>query len=418
VRYALYCRTNGQEHWENRNGANFSIQADAGLRLRDDLTVLAVDPAPLLQPEQKQLTVTVAVATHLDAQQVFVEWSGDGCKTVHRTPCFSARDHWEKDEQSNAGNPNQHGVQIWTARLRIRDAYRVVYAVGCTTPTGEIWDNNLGADYQARRADLKVLALNLHCYQEVDQDAKFSTIARAITELDVDLVCLQEVCENWNGGAGDWHSSAVRIIQERLGRTYYLHTDWAHRGFDRYREGVAILSKFPLLKQEARYLSRSQDSFNIHARKAVMVQVEVPNIGLVNLFSAHLSWWSDGFREQFDTLAPWANRRHTKTVCATLICGDFNAKAGAEGYSHVVSTSQYEDQFLRATNDESYQAIFQRHEANWQQRLRDDHRIDYIFLHRESRLKVTSARAIFTDNEYGRVSDHEGYFATFEPIEG
>ena len=224
------------------------------------------------------------------------------------------------------------------------------YAVGCTTTTGEFWDNNLGANYQARRAELKVLALNLHCYQEADQDAKFSTIARAITELDVDLVCLQEVRENWNDGAGDWHSNAARIIQERLGRTYYLHTDWAHRGFDRYREGVAILSKFPLLKQEARYLSRSQDSYNIHARKAVMVQVEVPNIGLVNLFSAHLSWWSDGFREQFDTLAAWANRRHTKHCGRHPALRRLQRQGRRRGLRHVVNSSCYEDQFLSATN--------------------------------------------------------------------
>jgi maltose 6'-phosphate phosphatase len=148
-----------------------------------------------------------------------------------------------------------------------------------------------------------------------------------------------------------------------------------------------------------------------------MVQVDAPAIGLVNVFSAHLSWWENGFREQFDTLAGWANRRHLRTVVATLLCGDFNAKAGAESYTHVVNSSCYEDQFLCATNPALYQTIFQRREPNWQQRLHDDHRIDYVFMHRESRLKVTSARALFTDQEYGRVSDHEGYFYTFEPIE-
>ena len=65
-------------------------------------------------PIKSSCTVTVAVATHLDPQQVFVEWSSDGWKTVNRTPCFLARDHWEKNEQSNARNPNQYGVQIWT----------------------------------------------------------------------------------------------------------------------------------------------------------------------------------------------------------------------------------------------------------------------------------------------------------------
>ena len=415
IRFALHCRMDGQEYWENKGGANYQIEADAGLRLLDATLVRNVDYGLLLQPDQKMLSVSVAVQAGLEPEEVIVEWSTDGWKTVKRTPCFYARDHWERNEQSNARNPNQYGVQVWTGRLKLRDAYRVEYAVGCRRGKQEWWDNNRGANYLARRADLKVLTLNLHCYQEADQDAKLSKIAAVIRELDLDIVCFQEVAENWNDGHGDWNSNAVKLIAERIGQSYHLHTDWAHQGFGRYREGVAILSKFPLLKRDARYVSASQDAFDIHARKVVMVQVDAPGIGLVNVFCAHLSWWKDGFCQQFDALTSWAERSHTSQVAATLLCGDFNIKAGAEGYRHIVGASKYEDQFLKIDRRGVFDAVFRQQQADWPSLLDGDHRIDYILLRRDSKVKATSARVLFKETDYGRVSDHVGFFITFEP---
>ena len=242
VEFTAVYRAGGAESWckpapgspyANARG-HFTCQADAGLRLGEGIDLLHVGCQPRLQVDQKTLTVDVAVSSDLAPQEVFVEWSDDGWRTKQRTPCFYARDHWDKAQQSVARNPNQYGVEIWTARLRIRDAYRVEYAVGCTTAAGERWDNNRGRNYSARHADLKVLTLNLHTYQESNQDYKFSQVARAINELDIDLICLQEVGENWNNGQGDWNSNAAKIICERLDRKYHLHTDWAHLGFDRY----------------------------------------------------------------------------------------------------------------------------------------------------------------------------------------
>ena len=159
-----------------------------------------------------------------------------------------------------------------------------------------------------------MLILNLHCYQEDNQDHKLSQIARAINELDVDVVCLQEVAELWNNGLGDWESNSARIINDRLKSPYHLVTDWSHLGFDRYREGVAILSRYPIARQEGRYVSNSRDPYSIHSRKVVMARIRVPHLGLINVFSSHLSWWDDGFPEQFETLRQWAANEHTGDV--------------------------------------------------------------------------------------------------------
>jgi maltose 6'-phosphate phosphatase len=267
----------------------------------------------------------------------------------------------------------------------------------------------------ACRRRLKILTPNLHCYQEENQEAKFSNIARAINDHDIDVVCLQEVGELWREGNGDWASNAARKIRDQLRQHYHLHKDWSHIGFDRYREGIAVLSKYDFLMKEAAYVSSSQDVYSIDSRKVVMVQVNVPHIGLVNVFSAHLSWPSGGFLNQFERLRAWANSEHSNRVAATFLCGDFNIKAGSESYQAVVRNGDYEDQYLAVTAKSSFENIFRRKTANIDRELAKDGRIDFIFMQKRSSLHAVAARELFTNSDYGRVSDHTGYCVEFEP---
>jgi maltose 6'-phosphate phosphatase len=414
VQFALHARQNDRDHWANNDGRNYAIEADAGVLLGARHPVAHVDYSARLEAEQRVLPVSVAVQGR--AAQVVVEWSVDGWKTRQRTRCTLARRHWDQREQSNARNPNQYAVGLWTARLRIRDAFRVEYAFVAEIDGRQQWDNCGGLNYSAKRDNFKVLILNLHCYQEQDQLAKLATIAQAIRELNIDVVCLQEVAEHWNDGAGDWRSNTARIIHEQLPQPFHLAADWSHRGFDRYREGVAILSRHPFMRTEARYVSAGQDVYDIHSRKVLMGQIHAPGVGVVNLFSAHLSWWENGFRQQFDALRAWADRRHTRTVAATLIGGDFNVKTGSEGYAHIVATSDYEDQYLRVRNQRTFDAVFRTRAEEWQSQVANDGRIDFIFMKRGGKLRPIAAQRLFTGDGYQRVSDHEGYLVTFEPL--
>jgi maltose 6'-phosphate phosphatase len=347
---------------------------------------------------------------------VYIHWTTDNWRNTQVTPCFFYRTHWDKWHRSGARNPNRYDTSIWISQIRIDDAFRVQYAIGCDTLHGTIWANNFGYDYLARRRRLRILTLNLHCYQEEYQDAKFSQIARAINDLEIDVVCLQEVGEPRGNGRGDWGSNAAKIIRDQLRHHYNLHTDWSHIGFDRYREGIAILSRYDFLMKEAGYVSSCHDVHSIDSRKVVMVQVNVPYMGLVNVFSAHLSWPSGGFFHQFDRLRAWANQRHNDRVTATFLCGDFNIKAGSEGYQAVVRTSEYEDQYLAATERSIFETIFRKKSANIDRQLAKDGRIDFIFMQRSTSLQAVVARELFTnDDHYGPVSDHTGYCVEFEP---
>jgi maltose 6'-phosphate phosphatase len=407
----------GGENFTDTNfGQNYLVQADAGVMVPDpEIPLVVVDHQPALLARQRQITLTAVVNRLPHVRRVLVHYTTNNWHTTHERTLEMRRNYWDKATVSNARNPNQYGTAVWTTRLNIGEAYRVQYAIGCELQDGRlIWVNNYGANYTAVRGRLRVLTLNLHCYQEADQQQKFRQIAHAIKEQEIDVVCLQEVGENWNNGHGDWASNAARIINDHLPHSYHLYTDWSHLGFDRFREGVAILSRYPFRQQAARYVSHSQDAYNIHARKVVMAQIDIPYFGKVNVFSAHLSWWHDGFAHQFEALRSWANQLHHGRVAATLLCGDFNIKAGSDGYAQVVQTQEYDDQYLKIVDRPIFDAVFRQPVPHWRNLLAHDGRIDYIWQKRHGTLKAVAARELFTEHVYGRVSDHLGYFVEFE----
>ncbi len=415
IEFGLRYQTSGAEYWDNNQGSNYSSQADSGVKIARASRVLNIAFANKLEHGQKFVPIIVAVDQFNAADKVTVHWSTDNWRHTHKSPCYFKTNYWDKIALSNARNPNQYGTAIWKGWIRVGQAFRLQYSISVERNGQVFWDNNDGQNYSISREPLKIMILNLHCYQEDNQDYKFSQIAKAINELNADVVCLQEVAELWNDGAGDWESNAAKIINDRLAMPYHIHTDWSHLGFDKYREGVAVLSKYPLLKQDAMYVSNSHDVYSIHSRKVVMAQIKMPYIGRFNVFSAHLSWWEDGFAEQFQRLCEWAEAKQSAKVNAPLLCGDFNIAAGSTGYHLVVDGHQYDDQYLAANSRGVFEKIFRVNDPYWNDYLSDDYRIDYIFLDKTSGLQVTSAKVLFTEQDYGRVSDHCGYFMTFEP---
>lgn len=402
IRFAARCTAAGRDFWDNNGSRNYTIAAGCGIVLHDGLELALLDPGCTIGRWQEVYPVRAAAAAAARPQELQVRWTTDGWATCRMTPCcFRGR----RGTRGRSCSPADCGPGIWTAPLSVHDAFSIEYALACRTRNGGvIWDNNLGLNYRARRPPLKLLTLNLHCYQEENQDAKFNRIAAAVGDLDIDLICLQEVGEFWKGGRGDWNSNAAKIIRDRLGRPYHIMADWSHIGFDRYREGSAILSRYPFLICDSGYVSTSETADSIHSRKVCMVRLQVPAIGLVNLFCAHLSWWNEGFQEQFATLSAWAQRWHDATAAATLLCGDFNVATGSPGYR--MALRHYDDQYLLAGR-------YGRPDPG--QGAADDGRIDHIFMKKGSRLKAVAARMLFTDADYGSVSDHFGYCVALEP---
>ena len=414
IQFAACLEHGGEKHWDSHFGQNYRSDADSGVIVFEPVDARVVGCSPRLPPGLVSLPLEVAVRQEAGPEAVTIHWSTDGWNTQHAAHAYFRRDHWDRSTGSNARNPNRYGWEVWAARIPLQHAYRVEFAVECRTRRGTVWDNHGGLNYRAQHGTLKVLTLNLHTYQEEDQPRKFAQVARAICEQNVDLVCLQEVGENWNDGAGDWATNAARIINGHLPAPYHLHTDWSHLGFDRYREGVAILSRHPFAYVDSGYVSDSQDPYDIHSRKIAMAQVRVPYVGLVNVFSAHLSWPSDGFYPQFERLEKWAGEKQTPEVAATLVCGDFNVAAGSEAYRTIVDAGEFEDQYLKISAPRVFQQVFRERQGDAMRLLAQDGRIDYLWLRNGSRLRAVAAEELFTADRYGRVSDHTGYWVEFE----
>jgi endonuclease/exonuclease/phosphatase family metal-dependent hydrolase len=89
------------------------------------------------------------------------------------------------------------------------------------------------------------------------------------------------------------------------------------------------------------------------------------------------------------------------SLTATMLCGDFNIKAGSRGYQLVVDSNEYDDQYLSANSPQIFRKIFEVRDLPGASALDDDHRIDYVFLRKGSKLRVTSGRVVFTDQDYG-----------------
>ncbi len=415
VEFGIRYRVFDSEYWDNNHGQNYLSEADSGVMLAHQQLVQNINFSSSLPDQQAHIPITVAVDRSFNAEKVSIHWTTDNWMTVTESACQLQRQFWDKQYNSNARNPNQYGVELWSGQIDSGDAFRLQYVICCERDGKILWENNHGNNYAFQREQLKILILNLHCYQEENQDEKFTLIAKAIDEQQIDIICFQEVAEYWRDGQGDWESNAVKIINDRLEYAYHLHTDWSHLGFEKFREGVAILSRFPLSHHESQYVSESDDIYNIHSRNVVLARVHVPYVGALNIFSAHLSWIEDGFQQQFQRLHEWAEERQTDEVKATLLCGDFNIVAGSAGYQFVVDSNHYDDQYLAANQQGVFEQIFRVNDAHWQDLLAEDYRIDYIFMNKASQLQVTSARVLFTDEDYGQVSDHCGYLMTFEP---
>lgn len=292
----------------------------------------------------------------------------------------------------------------------------------------------------ANDASFTLLTLNLHAYQEFSTPGKadnelteteamarvaahaplFDRISHAIEQLQPDAICLQEVAE-WGGagaapGFGQHPSNAVRQLLARLpDARYRVQMDWSHYAWDAWKEGTAVLSRYPLLDRESRYISRPGAGVeDWRSRKVSRVTIQPPGFDAVNIFSVHSGWWEDEqepFAAQFRRLKQWADSV-ASTDMSTILCGDFNQVAGQQGYRLMTGDSGFSDQYLAANPAGMYDATIGGQIAGWEGSA-GGKRVDYILLSNDSELVVEQSQRIFTEKVYGRVSDHTGLYAHF-----
>ena len=164
---------------------------------------------------------------------------------------------------------------------------------------------------------LRLMSLNiLHGYPEFNNlQKRLQIIANEITRQGADLVCLQEA--PWTPEFG----YAAEVLAKSAGMNYaYLRANGNH-GLIRFEEGVAILSRYPILHTNFTELEPRAGFFE--NRVVLHVVVAAPG-GNLDIFVTHLTHGDDRINAgQAAGLHRYveANRKGF-----AIIAGDFNAQ--------------------------------------------------------------------------------------------
>ncbi|QAV33338.1 maltose 6'-phosphate phosphatase [Fervidobacterium changbaicum] len=270
---------------------------------------------------------------------------------------------------------------------------------------------------------MNILTLNLHTYQEVpfkeyDNILSFlekykpiqEAIAGLIIQKRVDIAFFQEAGQYIHEepdiniqGIAIKKSNYVRILTEMLSdkrKNYYFVWDISHYGFGIWEEGLGILSKFPIVEFESRYVSKHTCLDTFYSRKIIRARVQAEK-EQPDLYCVHLNWAEAGFVEEFSNLVKWIEEIGNENF---VIAGDFNVPYGSDEYELIVNTKvlgrKLIDAWIVANPDRPVQPTFGGDVIS-----ESTARIDYIFI--PEGWEVARAEIVF-DKE--RVSDHMGVF--------
>ncbi|MDN6640904.1 MAG: endonuclease/exonuclease/phosphatase family protein [Tetragenococcus sp.] len=278
---------------------------------------------------------------------------------------------------------------------------------------------------------MKVLTLNVHGWMENNSIEKIRQLAKTIVKNNYDVVALQEVNQPMDGPeinherfvvpahevnpiplkVGNYAGALIKEL-EALGSYYFWSWSANHIGYDRYDEGLAILSKSPQ-KTETINISQTTAYNSIHTRNVLKSKLAISGEKWI-IFNGHFSWWQDVghllFKKEWDIVRTYLEETENSKVIFT---GDFNNEASVsnEGYEYVLKTTPFlNDSYTTAKVKYGYATVPGEIDG-WKGAV-NDKRIDYVFV--SNRLDVQTNNVIFDGNHENIVSDHFGIEVTLE----
>lgn len=260
---------------------------------------------------------------------------------------------------------------------------------------------------------MKLLTLNTHSLMEENSEQKLLTIANAISEIKPDVIAMQEVNQSLNmpilkvnpfdnvpSVIRSDNFAAAMLHELNILNTKY-HAAWLpiKIGFDKFDEGMAVFSRFPILDIDTFCISKCDDYSNWRTRCI---------LGIKNksgwFYSVHMGRWDDmeePFNSQWEKL-----RKHLNKKENVWLMGDFNSQADidGEGYSLVTSSNIYDTYILARETDDG--VTVEKAIDGWRDKEPQRMRIDYIFT--DHKAEIESSKVIFNGKNYDIVSDHYG----------
>ena len=344
---------------------------------------------------------------------VIVKW-GDGTSTKILEDDFS-----KIDLDHSYSNPGNYEITI---SIYTKDNKQIDQNASVIVDFNETSLENIKPElFKTSEKEYLILTINLHTYQEKQQNEKFNLITDLIGKMDVDFIVFQECAQNKNSTIVEGkirEDNMALIISKQLKEKYNIDYnyvwDWAHYGWSVWEEGIAILSKHQLIETDERYISSNTSTENITSRKAIYGSYQLQN-KKINFFSTHTHWRTSTTDEehnnQIRNIKLMAKEKENINPDAiTFICGDFNVNPTSdypwsEGYNTMMLNNEYVDTFLDVYTDANNKPAQSKYNT-----IGGDYpgRIDYIFMKNNSDFEVTESQIIFTEDVVGRVSDHFG----------
>jgi endonuclease/exonuclease/phosphatase family metal-dependent hydrolase len=251
-----------------------------------------------------------------------------------------------------------------------------------------------GQNTRVTNDTLTVLTFNLFGMPNSSWPARQTMILNTLREKIPDLMGFQEVIE-----PGETEETRAGTIADSLfaytGIPVQFVYERTHFSWDRWFEGVALLTPHIILETEARSLPAG-----IFPRTVVWCRVLSP-AGIVNFFTTHLSYGSqEPVRiQQVQSLKEFiAEKSADGTAVQNIVCGDFNAIPGSppiRAMTHPDSGPVFTDSWALVNPGlDGFTMPSDDPEA----------RIDYIF-------NIQNDEGTFTDSEiFFNIPDAEGLF--------
>ncbi len=268
--------------------------------------------------------------------------------------------------------------------------------------------------------DIKLLTLNTHSIIEPDYEKKLEFFVEAIERERPDIIALQEVNQLINSDKADKNlligyyscnstipvrsdNHAYRVVNLLNEKGINYNWTWLgiKKGYDKYDEGLALLSLEPITETKAVRLSETHDYENWKTRKALGIKVNDEWY-----YSVHFSWWNDK-DEPF--LMQWARMmKATEGTENVWLMGDFNnsAEAKNEGYDVMRNFGWYDTFSLAAKKDSGY--TVENIIDGWKERLNKPEKLRIDFIMSKKTKYISSSHTIFNGINEPVVSDHYG----------
>lgn len=273
---------------------------------------------------------------------------------------------------------------------------------------------------------MKVLTLNVHGWLEEDSYEKIKELAAVIAKKKYEIVALQEVNQLMENEAASHpyfiqstnEINAIHLKRENyagilieeleaLGQKYYWSWSANHIGYDRYDEGLSILSKSPQVV-ETITVSESTAYDTIATRNVLRADIKIDGEEWI-IFNGHFSWWKDA-KENLVFKNEWNKmQQHLESIKKERIIfmGDFNNEADVsnQGYNYLLEKSPFLQDAYTIAERRTGHATMAAGIDGWKDAT-SDRRIDFIFVSED--IEVEECNVIFDGNNERIISDHFG----------